>query len=52
MACWDMRGNCFLYRYCDHVVNDEINEEVEKLLNSLRYFQDRQYLKDPTKVRN
>lgn len=39
-----------LIRYCHHVVTEEINENVEKLLSSLRHFQDRQHLKDPTKA--
>ena len=40
----------FWLRYCSHLVTDEINACVEQLLTDLRFFQDRQYAKDPTKV--
>lgn len=40
----------FWLRYCSHLVTDEINECVEQLLNDLRSFQERQHVKDPTKV--
>ena len=32
------------------MITEEINECVEKLLTDLRNFQDRQHLRDPTKV--
>ena len=37
-------------RYCDQLVTDDINNCAERLLSSLMAFQDKQFLKDPTKV--
>ena len=40
-----------LYRYCNHMVKEEINTCVEHFLADLARFQDRMYLKDPIKAK-
>ena len=42
---------CFVYRYCNHLVKEEINTCVEHFLTDLARFQDRMYLKDPIKAK-
>lgn len=39
------------FRYCSHVVKEEINECATQLLTDLVRFQDRQYQKDPIKAK-
>ena len=40
----------FLSRYCDNVMDKELNKTTIELLQKLVIFQDRQYHKDPVKV--
>ena len=43
----------YLYssRYCTHIVSEEMDSCVETLLSELVRFQDRQFLRDPTKAK-
>ena len=44
-------GYLLVYRYCNHLVKEEINTCVENFLADLARFQDRMYLKDPIKAK-
>ena len=49
---WSFNGLFLrLYRYCNHLVKEEINTCVEHFLVDLARFQDRMYLKDPIKAK-
>lgn len=53
-ACWSgpkAIHNRMFRNYCDHLVTEEINQCLERLISDLVRFQERHYQKDPIKAR-